>query len=329
MKSRSLKFLGSFFLLLLMAINASGQQAVVVHNVNLRPDPSRVHKTIRLLSVDEILQLVEPDPTKGYYHVRTDQNEQGWVWGRSIEIQASPTPGPPPTPAPSPTPTPAATTTPGGAPAAEISPDWEKPAPNKGTFQGAEGSCGETGDGGDADTNLLKNRTDTPSSYHEVTWEAVGNLAYPKAPTNRMNWSAGQLAQIEPYEGAAVSVVGYLYKIKVESGGSGESTNCHNTQASDVDWHMYLTSSAGQGEDTSLIVETTPRVREFHPNWTPQRLAPWSGSGVPVRMSGWLMLDPEHRNMVGKYRGTIWEIHPITKIEVFKDGQWVDLDQLP
>jgi len=41
------------------------------------------------------------------------------------------------------------------------------------------------------------------------------------------------------------------------------------------------------------------------------------------------MLDPEHRNMVGKYRGTIWEIHPITKIEVFKDGQWVDLDQLP
>ena len=97
----------------------------------------------------------------------------------------------------------------------------------------------------------------------------------------------------------------------------------------DVDWHMYLTVAAGQGEASAVIVETTPRVRTSHPNWTVQRLAPWSGTGIPVRISGWLMLDPEHANMVGKYRGTIWEIHPITKIEVSQDNQWVDLDQLP
>ncbi len=31
------------------------------------------------------------------------------------------------------------------------------------------------------------------------------------------------------------------------------------------------------------------------------------------------MFDPEHRNRLGKYRMTLWETHPITKIEVFRD----------
>lgn len=52
-------------------------------------------------------------------------------------------------------------------------------------------------------------------------------------------------------------------------------------------------------------------------------------SDAPVRITGWTMLDPEHRNHLNKYRMTLWEIHPITKIEVFRNGEWVDLDQLP
>jgi hypothetical protein len=77
------------------------------------------------------------------------------------------------------------------------------------------------------------------------------------------------------------------------------------------------------------VVETTPRVREFHPKWTPSALAAWIKSSAPVRISGWTMMDPEHRAHLGKFRSTLWEIHPITKIEVFQDGQWVDLDALP
>ncbi len=41
------------------------------------------------------------------------------------------------------------------------------------------------------------------------------------------------------------------------------------------------------------------------------------------------MLDPEHHAHLGKYRMTLWEIHPITKIEVFQNGGWLDLDQMP
>jgi len=41
-----------------------------------------------------------------------------------------------------------------------------------------------------------------------------------------------------------------------------------------------------------------------------------------------LMFDTEHINVIGKQRATVWEVHPITKIEVQQNGQWVDLDQV-
>jgi len=57
-----------------------------------------------------------------------------------------------------------------------------------------------------------------------------------------------------------------------------------------------------------------------------------------VRISGWLMFDPDHPSMIldptnpnisGKFRVTLWEVHPITKIEVWQNGAWVDLESLP
>ena len=70
-------------------------------------------------------------------------------------------------------------------------------------------------------------------------------------------------------------------------------------------------------------------MRQAHPKWTPTNLAPWVSAQAPVRISGWTLLDPEHRAHLGKYRSTLWGIHPVTKIEVFKGGPWVDVDNLP
>src|SRR5262249_14422203 len=78
----------------------------------------------------------------------------------------------------------------------------------------------------------------------------------------------------------------------------------------------------------ALVIETTPRVRANHPGWTVNKLTPWLDSTDQVRISGWLMLDPQHADQVGQFRGTIWEIHPITRIEVWIDGVGVDLKTL-
>jgi hypothetical protein len=39
------------------------------------------------------------------------------------------------------------------------------------------------------------------------------------------------------------------------------------------------------------------------------------------------MLNPDHRNHLNRFRSTLWEVHPITKIEVWKENQWVDVDK--
>jgi hypothetical protein len=45
-----------------------------------------------------------------------------------------------------------------------------------------------------------------------------------------------------------------------------------------------------------------------------------------IRISGWTLSDPDHPGHIGDFRSTLWEIHPITKIEVMQNGQWVDVD---
>jgi hypothetical protein len=47
---------------------------------------------------------------------------------------------------------------------------------------------------------------------------------------------------------------------------------------------------------------------------------------VAVRISGWLRYAFRHVNAIGTQRSSVWEVHPITKIEIKRGGQWMDLD---
>ncbi len=131
-----------------------------------------------------------------------------------------------------------------------FSPNWDKPIPPQTTFKAPDGECGPTGDGVDDFTNLRKNRTDTAQSYHEVSWKALQSLPYPNAAKSLAQWTPQEIAQIQPYEGVPITVVGYIVKIKVEDGGSGESTNCHFANPEEVDWHVPFAEHPGDGEDT-------------------------------------------------------------------------------
>ena len=309
--------------LILVVTYCFGSDAILKRNGTLRSDPSSTNPPILILKANEDVELLSSTPNHGYYHARTGEGKEGWVFGRNLQIvsdDATPSAG-----APGPT-------SPANVGSAAVSTDipnnWDKPDPNQTHYEGVDGSCGPTGDGGDAKTNARKNRTDVPATYHSVSWKAFQSLPYPKAGRSLDQWTAQQLFLIQPYEGIPVTVVGYLDAIKVEDSGSGESTNCHFSNAEEVDWHMPLVEHSLDQEATSIVVETTPRVRQTHPKWISGNLAAWVKSNQPVRISGWSLLDPEHGAQLGKYRSTLWEIHPITKIEVFKDGKWVDLDEL-
>ena len=81
---------------IVVAATAFGQTATVTKNVNLRPDPSTGQAAITLLTPGTSLTLLEATPTSGYYHVRTPDGQEGWVYGRNIRIAPQPTAPPPP-----------------------------------------------------------------------------------------------------------------------------------------------------------------------------------------------------------------------------------------
>ena len=201
-----MKRLLNALLVTFFSVGLAAQTAVVTRTVNLRPDPSTTQTPIAKLTPQTQLQLLETGSTNGYLHVKVN-DQSGWVWGRtSRPIQLTswePL---------------AVRSRPAVALQQLFHPDWDKPAPQSASFDSDEGTCGETGDGGDTDTNRRKNRIDVPTQYHAVTWAAINDLDYPKgAKKSRMDWTQAQLAAIAPFEGVAVSVEGYLYKVKVES----------------------------------------------------------------------------------------------------------------
>jgi len=94
-----------------------------------------------------------------------------------------------------------------------------------------------------------------------------------------------------------------------------------------VDWHIYLSDTADLDDiSQAVIVETTPRTRPLH-KWKKIDLDNVVNKNTPVRISGWLLYDFEHTGVIGTQRASVWEVHPITKIEVKQNTQWVDLDQ--
>jgi len=216
-------------------------------------------------------------------------------------------------------------------PASTISPTWDKPTP---VTTALNPQCGPDGAGGDAATNHLKNRTDEAASYHEVLFAAVTALNPSTGlPKSRAQWTSAQRASIQRYEGVPVRIIGYLAGVRVENAQAsphGESSNCNLTDDADVDWHVWLVATPSAAKAKSVVVETTPRVRKHHPSWSSAKLQQIATSHEKVRVSGWLMYDPEHAEQVSgthPTRSTLWEVHPVTQIEVFRGGAWKNLDQ--
>jgi hypothetical protein len=198
-----------------------------------------------------------------------------------------------------------------------------KPSPVDSAFRG----CGPAGSPPDRVLNRLKNRVDE-GDYIPVPWTVVAHLPWPRVVGYRFcrRWTKGERKAVAPYEGAAVRVEGYAaaYKLEVR-----EPPNCYSPDPSNRDFHLWLSERARKPEKRSIVVEITPRVRASHPQWTAQHLAALVASRARVRVSGWLMLDQMHPELVGRNRVTLWEVHPVMRLEWQRaDSSWVPLDSL-
>jgi uncharacterized protein YgiM (DUF1202 family) len=280
---------------------AGAQSAIVKRNVVLRTKASSSSKAITTLKPPATLTLINPAARNGFLHVITQNGDKGWVFANNVAVQDE-----------------------GDANEGNGVEDdlvskllaAHTNAVGQPLVIDGETVCGPTGtpttDAKKQALNRNKNRTDIPgdSAYVKIGWEDLRDLP---------------VSHAEDLPGAPVVVEGFLvHKVKQEG---AESPNCRLTDANEVDWHIYMTDTAGLDNiSKAVIVETTARTRPLH-KWVKPDLDQVVNKNVPVRISGWLLYDYEHVSVIGSQRASVWEVHPITKIEIKKNGTWADLDQ--
>jgi hypothetical protein len=116
----------------------------------------------------------------------------------------------------------------------------------------------------------------------------------------------------------------------------------------DGDLHLELVETPrppGERDSAYVVAEVTPLWREHAPGWAYDSLlvalrpnrggrTPWEAGPRRVRLTGWLLFDHPYDRQVSSWsllhgapRRTGWEIHPVTRIELWDSaqGSWQEL----
>lgn len=160
-----------------------------------------------------------------------------------------------------------------------------------------------------------KSRTALPASVQPVT---IGDIQ--ALPRGR------PLAEVAAIEARAVSMEGYVQ---------------HLLLAADGDLHLELAPTPREpgGRDTTYVTaEISPRFRHGAPAWQHEALAErlrpnrggpgaWERGPARVRVTGWLLYDGPYDRQPSRWtlehaapRVSGWEIHPVTRLEVWDDA---------
>lgn len=196
--------------------------------------------------------------------------------------------------------------------------------------------CPQEGNGGvNRLANLQKNRVSIPCKYDEMTVDGV--LALKNLPRNvrTLDTNDPRRAYLDTLEARAVVVEGYFAFVKRAE---AEGTNCDSPSRRDL--HVELVPDDTHDPKTIrnevVITEVTPWFSAVVPTWKVADLGQFSAykqkyNGQPhtafkIRVYGWLFFDNWHASgSVQTYRGTAWEVHPVTRIEILKNGEWENL----
>ena len=312
---------GSLFVILLWSTIAFAQgTATVTQNGNLRTTPSSAKPPIRLLTPPETLTLINSTQVNGYYHVRTAQGEEGWVFRNSVKLGGPPPPPPPTT----------------CGPGTEIVPQASCPAVGMHKQNGQLVAYPADSDPGLR--NLAKRHVPdpncTPKAFTLDDARSMQNFidnTFADARTTKTKFEPTRsLRGIATFggpmsEGDLVRLSAYLVKARDEG---SESMNCAGNDGTDI--HISVgPKTPHPSEYDGIVAEMIPQVSR-PAGWdaaTLNRLA-----GKQVLLVGGLSYDnehlvnddPAHPKSGQPKRLSLWEIHPITASFVCPLGEGCD-----
>ncbi len=194
--------------------------------------------------------------------------------------------------------------------------------------------------------NSLKNGLIDPANPPQLVFKNISDLAtlethlpgdLTKVNHEDLKDQIGALG-----EGEVSSLSGYLYYAK---DGGAESSNCLLKGADNIDFHIGIGDDPGLADKAksqqlspvdrshAAIVEMTPHWRaEYQPGWNLAQVQ--KAIGRQVYVVGQLLADNEHDDAKDDcaytgaggpgpncWRGTIWELHPVTRFLVCAAAQ--------
>jgi hypothetical protein len=157
---------------------------------------------------------------------------------------------------------------------------------------------------------MQKERTTEATDPLELSVEQMTHHTpeFTKGDT-REHWSDSERALLQAEESRAVTVVGYIDSVEKEDDG---------------DTHLWIGKRDAAGPDR-FVAEVTPYFRHHHNAWRYVGFEKLKEKRIPVRITGWLLWDELHAEELQVSRSTLWEIHPITKLEENVNGTWVSV----
>jgi hypothetical protein len=187
---------------------------------------------------------------------------------------------------------------------------------------------GREGVRGDAILNRLKNRIAEPPTVTDYTVPQVIAIMHDvleqEGQRERRNWYPSARLFAEEKENMGVRLTGYLLRAKQSA---VESANGYVDSLRD--YHLWIADKPTAERRTTMIAEITPRWKVVYPEWRLRTFKRLADQKAKVRVTGWLLWDQEHNADVERSRGTSWEVHPVTKFEVWTDSTWRELRLLP
>jgi hypothetical protein len=213
----------------------------------------------------------------------------------------------------------------------------------------ADSACGLEGSGGaEAAQNKAKNDFCASGDPQATSFDDLKNLQAQVTSDTSINWGnrntadrkKGPTTDRAPLEqmgeGKLVVVNGFVLIARQEG---AESVNCGKVPPATPPYHDIHISLVPSADETSecngIVVEMSPHHRPAE--WTAANVNKLGKAHLPVRVTGHLFFDSSHLPCDGGQasagnpkRFSLWEVHPIYKLEVCTgncdgDGTWVAL----
>ncbi len=329
-----------FFCLLLGPASLVAQkQATVKQATNLRADPSTHNPPIQTLPKGTNVFIVAPQPTNGFYHVRTADKKEGWVWSASVSIGAH---------------RPQASRKLVRRPTVvETGPEEHAAVACAGDLSSCPTNGCSPADSPHGLANQLKRRNPgggTPAlltfdDFQSLQGQADSLVGEDKELTSDDRAKLSNLAVTNGTvsEGDLISVVAYL--VGVPHPNTGESVNCNLKGPDNNDFHIPISNDLANSDFQGIVVEMIPQNRPDV--WTLANLTQVENSRRLVMVTGALLYDnfhfvngdPSAPRKGQPHRFSLWEVHPISQFVVcVKDdnscdpanpGDWTPLGVSP